>query len=803
MQNAFARTPQACAPRRSHARRCWQMTEPTNNSLRILAIVNLPWDPRLGAARVWIELTEEWRKAGHTVEKFCLTDAFLTPTSSRVLSALRQTMFPSRAARFVRENAQRFDVIDCLIGTLPFTKESFGFRGLVVARSIGLYRLYERFDLLSRERWPDQPKGRLFGSLFHRLRARQLRKNADEAIRRCDLLNLPNESELEELEKHVRIPRPAIVEPYGLNDQHRAAFAQSAQPAEVRLAKKKICFIGMWSLRKGSRDWPEIVRRIWEKVPEASFVFLGTMFSEKLVFSELDLRDSQRVQCVPTYDPSELPKLLGDCAVGLFPSYIEGFGLAVLEQLAAGIPTVAYDVPGPRQILDSRAETFLTPEGDSGALADRAIQILQSSPQHYAALSAECVALSGQYRWSEIARDTVRKYQTAIDRLSDLIVFTQPFSLASAGGGPRILRSLLKDAPVPTLAVCTAPPSRCQDGELQVPLRPNFGRIERTRFNALAHSITPLFHGTFGRRLEKVVTESRARAIHSVAHGGLDFHSAFLLAKKLRIPFFLQVHDDVAYTSAGRVSAQCMREVWQGASARFVISRELGDEYIRRYGPEEFVVVTDGLDKLTTKLHRPVGGLRIYFMGLFHIGYEKNLEALIKAIQLLPSGLTSKCSITLRCDYIRPSILRQTSLLRVLPFGSESDVQADLTEADCVYLPLHFGEADRPFVQYSLSTKMVTYLGSGLPILYHGPTGTAAYNILKENHAAALATSLQPNEIANVMEQLLRPGVAAELTNNALRLAQRSFLRGEQHAKFWQRILSGMALAKTRVEIRR
>jgi glycosyltransferase involved in cell wall biosynthesis len=774
--------------------------ESANKPLRILAIVNLPWDPRLGAARVWIELSEEWRKAGHIVEKFCLTDAFPKPTSSRALSAMRQAMFPARAAAFVRQNAQRFDVIDCLIGTLPFAKESFGFRGLVVGRSIGLYRLYERFDLLSRERWPNQPRGRLFGSLFHKLRARQLRKNADEAIRRCDLLNLPNENELEELEKNIRIPRPAIIEPYGLNDQYRVAFAHSAQPVEVRLAQKKICFIGMWSLRKGSRDWPEIVRRIWQKIPEARFVFLGTMLSEKVVFSELGLSDAQRVQCIPTYDPSELPKLLADCAVGLFPSYIEGFGLAVLEQLAAGIPTLAYDVPGPRQILESRRDTFLTPEGDIGALANRAIQILQSSRQDYVELSAQCVALCGKYRWSEIAGETARKYQIAFDRLSDLVVFTQPFSLASAGGGPRILRSLLKDAPVPTLAVCTAPPNQCQDGELRVPLRPNFGRIERTRFNALAHSMTPLFHGSFARRLEKVVTESRARAIHSVAHGGLDFHSAFLLAKKLRIPFFLQVHDDVAYTSAGRVSAQSMREVWQGASGRFVISRELGDEYIRRYGREEFVVVTDGLDKLTTKLRRPMEGLRIYFMGLFHIGYEKNLEALSQAIQLLPSSLTNKCSITLRCDYIRPVVLRQTSLLRVLPFGSESDVQADLAEADCVYLPLHFGESDRPFVQYSLSTKMVTYLGSGLPILYHGPTGTAAYNLLEKHRAAALATSLQPNEIADVLTNLLKENVATELAQNAAMLARHSFLRSDQHSKFWERVLAALhaALAQPR-----
>lgn len=761
------------------------------DSVRILAIVNLPWDPRLGAARVWIELCEEWRKAGHTVEKFCLTDAFPKPTASRGLSALRQAIFPSRAAAFMKKNAHRFDVIDCLIGTLPFSKESLNFHGLIVARSIGLHRLYERFDLLSRQRWPDQPKGRLFGSLFHRLRARRLRKNADEAIRRCDLLNLPNENELEELEKNVRLRRPAIIEPYGLNDQYRTALAESARSTEVRLAQKKICFIGMWSLRKGSRDWAEIMRKIWAQVPDAHFVFLGTMFSEETVFAELGLRASQRVKCIPTYAPSELPALLSDCTVGLFPSYVEGFGLAVLEQLAARVPTVAYDVPGPRQILELERETFLTPAGETDAIADRAIQILKFTPQKYSDLSAKCVALSAKYRWSEIAVETMQKYQTAFDRLTDLVVFTQPFSLAAAGGGPRILRSLLKDAPVPTLVVCTAP-GRCDGFELHVPQRPGFGRIERTRFNGLAHSVAPLFRRGFVRRLEKVIRNSRARAIHSIAHGGLDFYAAFLLAQRLQIPFFLQVHDDVAYTGAGRVNAKtlsrCFSEAWNGAAARFVISNELGAEYTKRYGEREFVTVTDGVESIATRPRPEMKRLRIYFMGLFHIGYEENLESLITAVALLPHNLTSDCSITLRCDYIRPQILRQSPLLHVLPFGSEADVQADMLEADCLYLPLHFGEADQSFSAYSLSTKMVTYLGSGVPMLYHGPPRTAAYNILKENQAAALATSLAPAEVANVLTELLRPGAASQFAENALQLARRSFLRSEQHAKFWQHV---------------
>ena len=67
------------------------------------------------------------------------------------------------------------------------------------------------------------------------------------------------------------------------------------------------------------------------------------------------------LSCRPTFEEADLPSLLADCAVALFPSYVEGFGLAVLEQLAAGLPTIAYDVPGPRQILDSQRARCFSP----------------------------------------------------------------------------------------------------------------------------------------------------------------------------------------------------------------------------------------------------------------------------------------------------------------------------------------------------------------------------------------------------------------------------------------------------------
>jgi glycosyltransferase involved in cell wall biosynthesis len=391
--------------------------KPPAGPLRILVIVSLPWDSRLGASRVWIELAKEWTRAGHTVEKFCLTDAYPKPAGSRAGSALRQARFPWRAAAHVRRNADRFDVIDCLIGVLPFKKSSLRFHGLLVARSVGLYRLYDQFLWQSQILWPDQPKGRWFGRLFHRLLDWRSWKDSEKSVRHCDLLNLPSEDERLELARDPELRVPAVVQPYGLSEEFRGSLAKAAGPSAQRLHRKRVCFIGMWSLRKGSRDWPKIMAAIRQHHPAVEFLFLGTMFDEAVVRSELGSDESQRIFCQPFFKESDLPLLLADCAVALFPSYVEGFGLAVLEQLAAGLPTIAYDVPGPRQILHSQRARLLTPMGDTATLAARASEILALSVSDYERLSAECSAIARGYRWSEIASNTIDQYRDALNSL--------------------------------------------------------------------------------------------------------------------------------------------------------------------------------------------------------------------------------------------------------------------------------------------------------------------------------------------------------------------------------------------------
>lgn len=387
--------------------------------LRILAIVNVAWDPRLGAARVWIELAEEWTKAGHRFEKFCLTDAFPAPTSSSALAALRLIWFSFRAASFIRNNAERFDVIDALIATLPFSKQSLRFRGLLVARSVGLYRLYEKFEQAAARRWPAAARGKLSGRIFYGLFHKRMRAASEASVRHCDLLNLPNSDELLCLREEIRSMKPAIVQPYGLAPARREALLHAAAAAEIRWRKKKVCFLGMWSVRKGAKDWGQIIDRVRAQVPAVRFVFLGTMMENRQVLEDLNSGAADSVELVPQFQPEELPKLLSDCTVGAFPSYVEGFGLALVEQLAAALPTVAYDAPGPRDILRETLPELLTPAGDIAKFSDAIIAILERNLDSYRDVSERSAKTAERFSWPEIARETVEEYQRRLDEFHE------------------------------------------------------------------------------------------------------------------------------------------------------------------------------------------------------------------------------------------------------------------------------------------------------------------------------------------------------------------------------------------------
>jgi glycosyltransferase involved in cell wall biosynthesis len=74
---------------------------------------------------------------------------------------------------------------------------------------------------------------------------------------------------------------------------------------------------------------------------------------------------------------ADVPQLLKACDVYVQCAHSEGFGIAALEAMAAGLPVIATDIPGLAQVVGPAG--LLSPEGDADALARHLSTLLGSA----------------------------------------------------------------------------------------------------------------------------------------------------------------------------------------------------------------------------------------------------------------------------------------------------------------------------------------------------------------------------------------------------------------------------------------
>lgn len=401
----------------------------SHRSLRVLMMIHTPWSAELGGPRAQMEIGEELTAMGDRVEKFSYEDAFpggqvarpaRGPRWARTLAgyAASNRSFALRARRFVLAHGHRFDVIDANQTDLPFAKSRLAFSGLLVARSAGLIPVYAEFERWAARRWPEPASLRHFahGSLTWPGRRRRLR-DARRSLEHADLINVPNRDELEILRAEPELGAKAIWLPLGVSARRRAELARAAAGAEERLAARTVVFIGTWNSRKGSRDWPRIAALVREREPAARFLFLGTGLHREAVLREIPEALRACVEVVPSFEAPELPARLARATVGAFPAYLEGFGLSVLEKLAAGLPTVTYDAPGPRDMMSRLAHPSMVPVGDVEAFAGAVVAVLGLSPESYAQRSEDARRAAAWFDWGRIARETRAAYLGGLETI--------------------------------------------------------------------------------------------------------------------------------------------------------------------------------------------------------------------------------------------------------------------------------------------------------------------------------------------------------------------------------------------------
>jgi glycosyltransferase involved in cell wall biosynthesis len=133
--------------------------------------------------------------------------------------------------------------------------------------------------------------------------------------------------------------------------------------------------VGHMSRQKGHEVLVAAMPRILKKYPKAKFVFVG---KGKLRAKVQEQARRLGVEAAIRFAGlrEDVPVVLNSFDVFALPSLWEGFGTAIIEAMACGVPVVASRVGGVPELIDEGTNGLLVPPGHPGPLADAIMRLL-------------------------------------------------------------------------------------------------------------------------------------------------------------------------------------------------------------------------------------------------------------------------------------------------------------------------------------------------------------------------------------------------------------------------------------------
>jgi glycosyltransferase-like protein len=204
------------------------------------------------------------------------------------------------------------------------------------------------------------------------------------------------------------------------NGVDAARFSAAAGPGQAATERRRwrdqlgryVLAVGGIEPRKGSIELLDAFARLRADDPAVQLVVAGgeTLFDYRPYRAQWEARAAELgldpVVLGPV-DHDELPSLVAAADVFAFPSAKEGFGLAAMEALAAGVPVVANDLPVLREVFAGAVAFAAGPEAFAVHLRDA---LAGRDP----ARRAVGQALAGRYTWDAAAARHLALYRGVV-----------------------------------------------------------------------------------------------------------------------------------------------------------------------------------------------------------------------------------------------------------------------------------------------------------------------------------------------------------------------------------------------------
>lgn len=146
----------------------------------------------------------------------------------------------------------------------------------------------------------------------------------------------------------------------------------------------RFLFYGTWSRSKGLFDALDAFGQVAAQgITDWEFQVAGWGDKKKVLQSIQKNGLVEQVTLLGELEHPELVKVIEWAQVAILPSYIESFGLSVVENQAGGTPVIAYDSGAIPEIIDDGKTGWLVPLGRTDLLASAIIDAIDNPVKTY------------------------------------------------------------------------------------------------------------------------------------------------------------------------------------------------------------------------------------------------------------------------------------------------------------------------------------------------------------------------------------------------------------------------------------
>lgn len=180
--------------------------------------------------------------------------------------------------------------------------------------------------------------------------------------------------------------------------------------------QRYILFAGWIENRKGIFDLLECARDICAKRSDVTFLLAGqgsqfNRLKQKIITSGLQ----DRFLLLGQVKREKLLKLYQKATLFVFPSYHEGLPTVLLEAMSCGVPIIATDVRGNRDVITKDKNGILVPPGNPQKLAEAISFLLDNETLRKTFSRNGRQLIEENFTWDKISEKVIQCYQQALE----------------------------------------------------------------------------------------------------------------------------------------------------------------------------------------------------------------------------------------------------------------------------------------------------------------------------------------------------------------------------------------------------